>query len=278
MSTAATVDSVATLHGAGGFSLKPYAKETKYEFLRLLRARSFSFSTIGFPVCFYLLFGVVAAGGGAESSQRATYLLATYAVFGLVGSSLFGLCSTIANERAQGWLELKQASPMPRMAYLLAKLLTAMAFALIIFGILLLCGTTMAHVHFTFTQIVKLMATVILGVFPFASMGILLASLVPPNASIGFVNLIYLPMSFLSGLWFPLLGLPRWIQKMAPVWPTWHLGQLALHDVGLPFTAMQATGVTSQWSVAGHVIWLAVFSAVCLAIAARRFRASAMKA
>jgi ABC-2 type transport system permease protein len=250
------------------FSLKPYSKETKYEFLRLFRARSFTFSTIGFPVSFYLLFGVVAGGSHNEQIGRATYLLATYAVFGLVGSSLFGLCSTIANERAQGWLELKQASPMPRSAYLLSKLFSAMAFALIIFSLLLLCGTTMAHVHFTAAQMVKLVLTVILGVFPFASMGILLATLVPPNAAVGFVNLIYLPMSFLSGLWFPLDGLPAWIQKIAPVWPTWHLGQLALHDVGVPMA----------WSVVAHVLWLAVFSGVCLLIAAQRFRASAMKA
>ena len=266
MSTTARMSPVAT--PSIPFSLKPYSKETKYEFLRLFRARSFTFSTIGFPVCFYLLFGVVEGGSHAEQVGRATYLLATYSVFGLVGSSLFGLCSTIANERAQGWLELKQASPMPRMAYLLAKLLTAIAFALIIFGILLLCGMTMAHVHFSAGQMVKLVLTVILGVFPFASMGILLASLVPPNASIGFVNLIYLPMSFLSGLWFPLNGLPGWIQKIAPIWPTWHLGQLALHDVGVPMA----------WSVAAHVLWLAGFSVVCVALAARRFRASAMKA
>jgi ABC-2 type transport system permease protein len=246
----------------------PYVKETKYEFLRLLRARSFSIATIGFPLSFYLLFGIVAAGSGPESAERATYLLATYSVFGLVGSSLFGLCSTISNERAQGWLELKQASPMPPAAYLLAKLLTAIAFGVIIFGVLLSFGITMGHVHFSGTQILKLLLTVVLGVFPFASLGILLSQLVPPNASIGFVNLIYLPMSFLSGLWFPLTGLPHWIRTIAPIWPTWHLGQLAIHDIGYPI----------HWSVMGHVLWLAVFSAVCLVLAAMLFRRSAQKA
>ncbi|SEB68098.1 ABC transporter permease [Terriglobus roseus] len=248
--------------------LTPYVKETKYEFLRLLRARSFSIATIGFPLSFYLLFGVVAAGSGPESAERATYLLATYSVFGLVGSSLFGLCSTISNERAQGWLELKQASPMPPAAYLMSKLLTAIAFGVIIFGVLLLCGTTLGHVHFTAGQTARLLMTVILGVFPFASLGILLSQVVPPNASIGFVNLIYLPMSFLSGLWFPLKGLPYWIQAIAPVWPTWHLGQLAIHNIGYPI----------RWSVAAHVVWLGAFSAVCLALALVLFRRSAQKA
>jgi ABC-2 type transport system permease protein len=211
---------------------------------------------------------VLAAGGGADGTKRAEYLLATYSVFGLVGSSLFGLCSTIANERAQGWLELKQASPMPPAAYLLSKLLTAIAFGVIIFGLLLAVGMTMGHVHFTAEEMLKLLLTVILGVFPFASMGILLACVVPPNASIGFVNLIYLPMSFLSGLWFPLNGLPRWIQSIAPIWPTWHLGQLALHNIGVSMT----------WSVAQHVLWLAGFSAVCLGVALLLFRRSAQKA
>ena len=248
--------------------LKPYVKETKYEFLRLLRARSFSVATIGFPITFYLLFGVVAAGDHVQGFDRAKYLLATYSVFGLVGSSLFGLCSTIANERAQGWLELKQASPMPPAAYLLSKLFTAIAFGLIIFALLLLCGMTLGHVHFTAGQVLKLTATVVLGVFPFASMGILLATLVPPNAAVGFVNLIYLPMSFLSGLWFPLEALPHWLRTIAPIWPTWHLGQLAVHDIGFP----------TQWSVAGHVIWLGCFSLVCLGIALLIFRRSAQKA
>jgi ABC-2 type transport system permease protein len=246
----------------------PYAKETKYEFLRLLRARSFSVATIGFPLSFYLLFGIVAAGDRAQNFQQAKYLLATYSVFGLVGSSLFGLCSTIANERAQGWLELKQASPMPPAAYLLSKLFTAMAFGMIIFTLLLICGTTMGHVSFTAAQIAKLAATVLLGVFPFASMGILLACVVPPNAAIGFVNLIYLPMSFLSGLWFPIDGLPHWIRVLAPIWPTWHLGQLAIHDIGFPM----------KWSVMGHVIWLICFSIACLGLALVLFRRSAQKA
>lgn len=247
-------------------TLTPYAKEAKYEFLRLLRAKSFSLATIGFPVSFYLLFGI--AGGGHNNGEVAKYLLATYSVFGLVGSSLFGLCSTISNERAQGWLELKQASPMPPAAYLLSKLLTAMAFAVIIFSILLLCGVTMGHVQFSAAQVVKLLLTVILGVFPFASLGMLLSQVVPPNASIGVVNLIYLPMSFLSGLWFPLHQLPKWIQTIAPIWPTWHLGQLAIHDIGFPM----------DWSVLAHVTWLIVFSVVCLAVSVVMFRRSAGKA
>ena len=58
------------------------------------------------------------------------------------------------------------------------------------------------------------------------------AGIVPANAATGIVNLIYLPMSFLSGLWMPLRFMPHWLQGFAPFLPTYHLSQLMLHIFG----------------------------------------------
>jgi ABC-2 type transport system permease protein len=59
-------------------------------------------------------------------------------------------------------------------------------------------------------------------------MGLLMALLVPANAAPGVINLIYLPMSFLSGLWVPIKFMPHWLQSIAPFLPTYHLSQLML--------------------------------------------------
>jgi ABC-2 type transport system permease protein len=72
----------------------------------------------------------------------------------------------------------------------------------------------------------------IVGSISFASMGLLLALLIPANAATGIVNLIYLPMSFLSGLWIPIRFMPHWLQGVAPALPTYHLSQLMLHIFG----------------------------------------------
>ena len=248
--------------------LRIYRKEAQYEFLRLLRARAFSLATIGFPLMFYVLFGIIVARNQPESARHAKYMLATYSIFGLVGACLFGICVSLAQERAQGWLELKQASPMPASAYLFAKLLTAMAFGLIIFGLLLTCGVTLGGVQLSLREFLHLLATVAGGVIPFAALGLLLASVVAPNAATGAVNLIYLPMSFLSGLWIPLDILPKWITRYAFLWPTWHMGQLALAAIGVP----------AKWPIWQHVVWLVCFSGAALVLALVLFRRNAGRA
>jgi len=203
-----------------------FGKEARYEFQKLLRTKAFSAATIGFPVMFYFLFGVANKHAVVGGIHIAKYMLASYAVFGLVGSALFGIGVGMASERAAGWLEVKQASPMPPMAYLFAKCASAVAFGLIIVSILTVIGLTLGGVSLSAVEFGKMLALTVAGSTAFASMGLLLALLVPANAAPGIVNLIYLPMSFLSGLWMPIEMLPKWLQAFAPVLPTYHLAQL----------------------------------------------------
>ena len=220
----AATGSVHTLH--------IFRKETKYEFLKLLRAKSFSFSTIGFPVMFYVLFGIANRNVNTGNIHIAKYMLGGYACFGLIGAALFGIGVGLASELAAGWLELKRASPMPASAYLFAKCATAIAFGLIIVTILTAIAIAFGGVSLTSLELTKMLSLTIVGSISFASMGLLLALLVPANAAPAIVNLIYLPMSFLSGLWMPLRFMPHWLQSLAPALPTYHLSQLMLSIFG----------------------------------------------
>jgi ABC-2 type transport system permease protein len=87
-------------------------------------------------------------------------------------------------------------------------------------------------VSITLLQFVHLAGVIVVGSVPFASFGMLLSLLVSPNAAPGVINLIYLPMSFCSGLWMPIEILPHWLQKIAPLLPTYHYAQLALNVFG----------------------------------------------
>lgn len=211
--------------------LRCYVLEAKYEFLRLLRTPSFVLPSLLFPAMFYLLFGVVlgARRGGGELQA---YLLATYGIFGVMGVALFGFGVTIAIERERGFLTLKRALPMPPGALLFAKLAMAMIFAAIISLTLATLAASLAGVVLEPAQWALLFAINVLGVLPFAAIGLCIGSLVSGQAAPAIVNLIYLPMSFLSGLWMPLSVLPDAIGRFAPVWPSYHLGRIALAVVG----------------------------------------------
>ena len=193
-----------------------FVRETRYEFIRALRTKAFSLSVIGFPVMFYLLFGVMNRGEAIHGQMVAKYLLAGYAAFGVVGSALFGIGVGLAGERVSGWLELKRASPMPPLAYLAAKCVASVAFGLIITNILCAIGVMAAGVHLSLVDYFAINGISVIGGIPFACMGLLLAMVLPANSAPGIVNLIYLPMSYFSGLWVPIWLLPKWIQHFAP--------------------------------------------------------------
>jgi len=229
-----------------GYYAHVFRKETQYEFVRMLRTKAFSLSVIGFPVMFYLLFG-----SSNRGNMYARYLMPSYSCMGVVSACLFGIGMGIALERAQGWLELKQASPMPRFAYLGAKVISCAAFALVIVATLVVLGITLGGVTLTAVEALKLAAVVLAGSVPFTAMGLLIALLVPPNAGPGIINLIYLPMSFASGFWMPISVLPHWLQALAPALPTYHLAQLALHIFGFA----QAGSMMVHWeALAGFTL------------------------
>ena len=226
MNTATTMPAVAFPHSP----LRSYALEAWYEWCRLLRTPSYVIPTLLFPALFYLLFGVLLNKGKGDAAH---YLLATYGVFGAMGAGLFGFGVTVAIEREQGLLTYKRALPMPPGAYLAAKMVTAVLFASAIFLLLAVLAATLGGVSLPIAQWALLAAVCALGVLPFCAIGLFIGTLVGGQGAPAVINMLFLPMAFLSGLWLPLKLLPSWIAGMAPVWPAYHHAQIALKVIGL---------------------------------------------
>ncbi|MEQ1512905.1 MAG: ABC transporter permease [Lysobacteraceae bacterium] len=211
-------------------SMRSYLLEAKYELLRLLRTPSFALPSLLFPCLFYVLFGVLL---NKSNGDAARYLLATYGVFGVMGVGLFAFGVTVALEREQGFLIYKRALPMPPGAYLFAKMAMAMVFAMMISLLLATLAATLGGVELRASQWLLLWVVNVVGVLPFAALGLLVGTLVDGQGAPAVVNLLYLPMAFLSGLWLPLKLLPAWIAKLAPLWPSYHHSQIALKVIGM---------------------------------------------
>ena len=234
-----------------------YAKEARYEFIRLWRTPAFSLPVLLFPAMFYLLFGVLMSRGNAHA---ATFLLANYGVFGVMGVALFGFGVVVAEDREQGLLTLKRALPMPRGAYLVAKMSMAALFAAIMSLLLMLLAAAFAGVSLAPLQWLALFAINVIGVLPFAAIGLWLGAHFSGSAAVAVINMVYLPMAFLSGLWMPLSMLPGVFTTLAPLWPAWHLSQ----------TALKVIGADAGWPLALHVGILFAVTTVFVVLALRR--------
>ena len=241
---------------------KPYVLEARYELVKLSRLPAYAIPTIAFPVMFYLLFGIAMSGtrmtGGRDASA---YLLATYGAFGVIGAGLFAFGVGVAIERAQGWLLVKRASPMPLSAYFFGKVAASMVFGAVIVAILGLCAAVLGGVKLAPSQWAMLFTALVLGTAPFCAIGLALGYAAGPNSAPAIVNLVHLPAALASGLWMPIEFLPAPMRSFGPWLPQYHLGQVALTIIG--------ARDTNAW---GHLLALAAWGLAGVAAAAWAYR------
>jgi ABC-2 type transport system permease protein len=254
----------ATLARAEAPALRPnlllcFFKESKYEVLKNVRIPIYSLSTVGFPLMFYVLFGLLLNGRSSPIGHTtiATYLIASYGTFGVMGASLFGTGASLAAERGLGWLQVKRASPMPPAVYFAAKFVMSMLFSTVVVVLLMVLGFTFGGVRMPLPSALQLLGTLVVGAVPFSAMGLAIGYFAGPNSAPATINLIYLPMSFFSGLWVPAMFLPKLMQKFALALPPYHLSQLALGVVG----SGNHQAASTHWEV------LAAFTLLCLGLA-----------
>jgi ABC-2 type transport system permease protein len=243
-------------------SLRVHLTESKYELLKILRLPAYVIPTLSFPVIFYVFFLVLFGKGRAPGgTTMAAYMIATYGSFGVIGASLFGLGAGVAIERGQGWLQVKRTTPMPLSAYFGAKIAVALMFSSVIALVLFALGSVLGHVHFAPAVWPELFAILVAGSLPFCALGLAIGYFAGPNSAPAIVNLIFLPMAVLSGLWVPIDLLPGAIQKFAAFLPAYHFSQLALGAIG-----------AGRGTAGSHVLVLLSYSLLFLVLAAIGYR------
>lgn len=137
-------------------------------------------------------------------------------------------------------------------------------FALITICLLAVLSSSLGKVSMSPAQWGILFALNIVGVLPFCALGLWIGTLVSGQGAPAIVNLIYLPMAFLSGLLLPLSILPKTLKMLAPVWPSFHLSQIGLSVIG-----RDAGG-----SLLVHFAFLLIFTLVFALLAKRRLALS----
>ena len=208
-----------------------YRREIHAELLRAWRSPGYAVPTLALPLAFYALFAIMLAQPG---SGTAAYSLATYGVYAALGPCLYGFGSGIAADRVAGILGLKQVSPLPPGAFLVARLGAAFAFTGMELAALYLLAAFGAGVTLPLQAWVGMALVHLAAVPAFCLLGLCVGLRASPSAATAVCNSLFFGLAILGGLWIPLFVFPPWMQGLAVALPSSHLAALALAAVGQP--------------------------------------------
>jgi ABC-2 type transport system permease protein len=227
------------------------ARQTRAEFLKLLRVPAFSTTSIVLPAMFYAFIGLGQAKQPLSQGSHITfgeYFLASMALYGVANVMVLGFGISVANERGQKQDLLMQATPLPALVFFVAKTLAALAVALMSLVALSVFAAVTGGANLDASQWFTLGWRAMLCSIPFVGLGFALGYFAGPNSAPAVTNLIYLPTAFASGLFFPLHLLPQFLQSIAPYLPLYRGAQLVWDSVGAP---TEGGSLTTDWLYMG---------------------------
>ena len=186
------------------------------ECLRFVRDRARAMSSIATAVLFWILVGFGLGGSFAPRGMprdmgSIEYLYPGTVVFVVLLTAIVGTFSLI-EDRKEGFLQGVLVAPVPRSSIVMGKALGGAAIALAQ-GALLLLVAPLVGIPLRPGGIVLAIVALFLIAFSFNALGFVLAWRMESIQGFhGIVNLILMPMWFLSGALFPIAGAARGLE------------------------------------------------------------------
>jgi ABC-2 type transport system permease protein len=210
-------------------------------------------------------------GGKAYTRQAVTgapiryvdWLVPGVIAMNLMFGCLFGVGFVLVRYRKNGVLKRMKATPVSALTFVTAQGVSR--FLIVLATSLFVYFGTNLFLHFRMDgSYLDLLVMLVLGIVSMIALGLALASRFKnEELANGIINLITWPMMLLSGVFFSLEGSPAVLQTVAEVLPTTHFIHAA--------RAIMLEG-TSIVQLGPDVLFLGVFSALCLGVAAWLFR------
>jgi len=222
---------------------------TRFELLRTVRNRRFFVLSLGFPVVLYFLIA-----GPQRNNHNLLGSGISAPLYYMVGMVAFGTMSAmlssgarIATERAAGWTRQLRISPLSPRSYFRAKVGTAYLMALLSMVVLYVCGASLG-VSLAADKWLQMTLLIVIGLAPFAALGILLGHLLTPDSIGPALGGGVALLAFVGGTWFPLTS-GSVLYSIAQFIPSYWLVQAS--HVALGGKAWDAKGwlVVIGWTV-----------------------------
>jgi ABC-2 type transport system permease protein len=239
-----------------------FLHQLRTEQLLFWRSREAAVFVFLFPL---LLFALLTAvyNGHIYGRPAAWALLAGMLGYGAANTAFAGLALILVARRETGILKRVRSTPMPASTYLFAVLLSTLIVFTLQAAALFLLGKLLRDTPFP-SHAVSIVLLLALGAGCFAALGLAICGLIRSlEGSSAVVNVIVLPMAFLSGSFGPTRHYPGALRAIGDVLPLKYL-----------VNSMNAIYLHGRqiWDRPGSVAVLAAWGVAGLAVALRRFR------
>jgi imidazolonepropionase-like amidohydrolase/ABC-type multidrug transport system permease subunit len=184
------------------------------------RDRSVLFFNYLFPLIFFFAFAEMFHAG---NGQGIAYFVGTVLTMGILGNGLWGAGMRSVQDREANILRRFKVTPISPLPILVASMASGLLLYLPV--IALIAGLA----HFVYAMPlpqhwISLVLMASLGVCALRSLGLILAAVTNTMAEANIlIQLLYMPMLFLSGTTIPLSVLPTWAQTVAQFMPATYL-------------------------------------------------------
>jgi ABC-2 type transport system permease protein len=220
---------------------------TRYELRRAFRDTRFFLFSLGFPV---LMFFLIAGPNRHEQLDGISFPV--YYMTGMIGwgtmAAVIVSGARIAAERSLGWHRQLRVTPLPVRTYFEAKVMTGYLMAALTITLLYVSGASLG-VRLAAGDWLTMTAQILIGLIPFAVLGILLGHLLTVEAigpALGGLTALF---ALIGGAWGPVLGdgFLRHLSEGVPSYWLVQAGKSATTGQGWPATAWIVIAV---WTVA----------------------------
>jgi ABC-2 type transport system permease protein len=230
----------------------------QFRFERRLFWRNPSAAFFNFLLPLLLLVLVAAAFAGEE--DELDVLVPGIAGMGVLATTFTALAFNLTVLREDGVLKRIRGTPMPASAYLAGLIGSAALNALLQVGLVVTIGNLAYGVDWPQDPLLLLLFT-LLGVVCFAALGIAFSHAIPnEDAAPAYTNAVFLPLLFISGVFYSADELPDALKAVAEVLPLKHLiDGLSEAIVGGSGDVAAAAAVVGAWATAGIVLSVRFF-------------------
>jgi ABC-2 type transport system permease protein len=230
-----------------------FVHQLRAEQLIFWRSREAAIFVFLFPPLLFVLLASVFGEGSEDASELVGGLIG----YAAANTALGGLAITLVIRRESGILKRLRSTPVPGALYLAVVLLSNMIVLALQSVTVVALGVGLFDADLP-DRPFSFVFALALGGIAFAGLGLAAAALIQSQEAVAaVVNMIVLPMSFLSGSFGSADELPRVLQIVADVLPLRYLLDLVLGayiDGETVFDKPGAVLVLAAWGAAGYAI------------------------